>query len=63
MKRIFRPITIKEGSELKKIFINVNLIEYIEPTTTAVYIKMHRGNGWLVENESIESLLERLQAA
>jgi uncharacterized protein YlzI (FlbEa/FlbD family) len=63
MKRTFRPITVKKGSELKKIFINVRLIEYIEPTPTAVYIKMHRGNGWLVENESIDSLLERLQSA
>lgn len=62
MKRFLKPITVKQGSELKKIFININLIEYIEPTTTAVYIRMQQGSGWLVENESIESLLERLQS-
>ena len=62
MKRFLKPITVKQGSELKKVFININLIEYIQPTSTAVFIRMQHGSGWLVENESIESLLERLQS-
>lgn len=62
MERIFRPITVQHGETTKRIYINVTLIEYIEETETAVFIKMQRGNGWLVHNESIQLLLERLQA-
>jgi uncharacterized protein YlzI (FlbEa/FlbD family) len=62
MKRIFRPITVQHGETTKQIYININLIEYIEETDSAVFIKMQHGNGWLVYNESIQLLIERLQS-
>jgi uncharacterized protein YlzI (FlbEa/FlbD family) len=62
MEQIFKQITVLYGDKsTKKIYINVNLIECIEETHSAVSIKMQRGNTWLVE-EPIFSLLERLQS-
>lgn len=62
MERIFRPITVQHGETTKRVYINIALIEYIEETETGVFIKMQKGNGWLVYGEHIQKLLERLQS-
>ena len=62
MEQIFKPITVRHGDKsTKKVYININLIECIEETHSAVQVKMQRGNTWLVE-EPILILLERLQS-
>jgi uncharacterized protein YlzI (FlbEa/FlbD family) len=62
MTRIFFQITVTySDTSTQIIFINVNLIEYISETTSGVHIKMQNGNSWIV-NESIYTLLERLQS-
>jgi uncharacterized protein YlzI (FlbEa/FlbD family) len=61
MEFIYKPIMAQHGNDIKKIYINVNLVESIEETTTGVQVKMHQGSAWIV-NESLHEILERLQS-
>ena len=61
MELIYKPIIVQYGTDVKKIYININLVESIEETTTGVHVRMHRGSSWIV-NEPLHEILERLQS-
>jgi uncharacterized protein YlzI (FlbEa/FlbD family) len=61
MERIYKPILVQYGNGVKKIYININLVESIQETTTGVHLQMHRGSSWIV-NEPLHEILERLQS-
>lgn len=61
MEFIYKPIIVQYGTDTKKIYININLVESIEETTTGVQVRMHQGSSWIV-NEPLHEILERLQS-
>ena len=61
MEFIYKPIIVQHGTDTKKIYININLVESIEETTTGVQVRMHQGSAWIV-NEPLREILERLQS-
>ena len=61
MEFIYKPILAQYGTDIKKVYININLVESIQETTTGVQIRMHQGSSWIV-NEPLHEILERLQS-
>jgi uncharacterized protein YlzI (FlbEa/FlbD family) len=61
MEFIYKPIIVQHGTNTKKVYININLVESIQETTTGVHIRMHQGSSWIV-NEPLHEILERLQS-